>query len=154
MNPRVPPRALISVGRTFSSLDVDRRTNERTRLRSSINWWVRVTSDRFWSGSYASRNRWPRSLGQLVADGLHARTDGFTSLAVLVGVGGVALGWDWADPVVGLVITAAILAVLWQAAREICRRLMDAVDPALVDQTEQTLRATLGVRPATPRCPS
>jgi cation diffusion facilitator family transporter len=67
----------------------------------------------------------------LVADGLHARTDGFTSLAVLVGAGGVALGWDWADPVVGLVITVAILAVLRQAAREIYRRLMDAVDPRL-----------------------
>src|SRR5262249_3565962 len=63
----------------------------------------------------------------LVADGLHARTDGITSLAVLLGVGGVALGWDWADPVVGLVITVAILAVLRQAAREIYRRLMDAV---------------------------
>jgi cation diffusion facilitator family transporter len=81
----------------------------------------------------------------LVADGLHARADGFTSLAVLLGVGGVAVGWDWADPVVGLVITAAILAVLRQAAREIYRRLMDAVDPALVDQVEQELRATPGV---------
>jgi cation diffusion facilitator family transporter len=83
--------------------------------------------------------------GALVADGLHARTDGFTSLAVLLGVGGVAIGWDWADPVVGLVITVAILAVLRQAVREIYRRLMDAVDPALVDQVEQTLRATPGV---------
>jgi cation diffusion facilitator family transporter len=81
----------------------------------------------------------------LVADGLHARTDGFTSLAVLAGAGGVALGWNWADPVVGLVITVAILAVLWQAAREIYRRLMDAVDPALVDQAEQVLAATPGV---------
>jgi cation diffusion facilitator family transporter len=81
----------------------------------------------------------------LVADGLHARTDGFTSLAVLLGVGGVAIGWDWADPVVGLLITVAILAVLRQAAREIYQRLMDAVDPALVDQVEQTLRATPGV---------
>jgi cation diffusion facilitator family transporter len=81
----------------------------------------------------------------LVADGLHARTDGFTSLAVLLGAGGVALGWDRADPVVGLVITVAILAVLRQAAREIYRRLMDAVDPALVDQVEQALRATPGV---------
>jgi cation diffusion facilitator family transporter len=81
----------------------------------------------------------------LVADGLHARSDGFTSLAVLLGVGGVAMGWDWADPVVGLLITVAILAVLWQAAREIYRRLMDAVDPGLVDQVEQTLRATPGV---------
>ena len=81
----------------------------------------------------------------LVADGLHARTDGFTSLAVLLGVGGAALGWDWADPVVGLLITVAILAVLRQAAREVCRRLMDAVDPALVGQAEQTLRTTPGV---------
>ena len=81
----------------------------------------------------------------LVADGLHARTDGFTSLAVLLGVGCVAAGWDWADPVVGLVITVAILAVLRQAAREIYRRLMDAVDPALVDQVDQRLRATPGV---------
>src|SRR5712691_1851994 len=81
----------------------------------------------------------------LVADGLHARTDGFTSLAVLLGVGGVALGWNWADPVIGLVITVAILAVLRQAAREIYRRLMDAVDPALVDEAERTLRATPGV---------
>jgi cation diffusion facilitator family transporter len=81
----------------------------------------------------------------LVADGLHARTDGFTSLAVLIGAGGVALGWNWADPVVGLVITTAILTVLYQAGREVYRRLMDAVDPALVDQAEHTLRATPGV---------
>lgn len=81
----------------------------------------------------------------LVADGLHARTDGFTSLAVLLGVGGVTLGWRWADPVVGLLITVAIVAVLRQAAREIYRRLMDAVDPALIDQAEHTLRAAPGV---------
>ena len=81
----------------------------------------------------------------LVTDGLHARTDGFTSLAVLLGVGGMAVGWGWADPVVGLLITVAILAVLRQAAREICRRLMDAVDPALVDQVEHALRTTPGV---------
>src|SRR6266516_1882350 len=81
----------------------------------------------------------------LVADGLHARTDGLTSLAVLLGAGGVAAGWDWADPVIGLLITVAILAVLRQAAREIYRRLMDAVDPALTGQAEQALRATAGV---------
>ncbi len=93
------------------------------------------------------RIRTGRRIGSaaLVADGLHARTDGFTSLAVLLGVGGVALGFGWADPVVGLVIMVAILAVLRQAAREIYRRLMDAVDPALVDQAERTLAATPGV---------
>ena len=81
----------------------------------------------------------------LVADGLHARTDGFTSLSVLIGAGGVAIGWDWADPVVGLVITVAILLVLRDAAREIYRRLMDAVDPALVDQVDHVLEHTQGV---------
>src|SRR3954465_11680433 len=81
----------------------------------------------------------------LVADGLHARTDGFTSLSVLLGAGGVAIGWEWADPVVGFFITVAILFVLRDAAREIYRRLMDAVDPALVDEVEQALRATEGV---------
>jgi cation diffusion facilitator family transporter len=81
----------------------------------------------------------------LVADGLHARTDGYTSLSVLVGAGGVALGWHWADPAVGLLITVAILVVLRDAAREIYRRLMDAVDPALVDQVDEVLHHTDGV---------
>ncbi len=82
----------------------------------------------------------------LVADGLHARTDGFTSLAVLLGATGVALGWRAADPFVGLVITVAILAVLRDAARQVYRRLMDAVDPHLIDQAEDALRALNGVR--------
>jgi cation diffusion facilitator family transporter len=81
----------------------------------------------------------------LVADGLHARTDGFTSLAVVAGAGGVALGWRQADPIVGLLITVAILLVLRQAAREVYRRLMDAVDPALVDQVERVIAAVPGV---------
>ena len=82
----------------------------------------------------------------LVADGLHARTDGFTSLAVLLGAGGTALGLPVADPIVGLLITVAILFVLRDAAREIYHRLMDAVDPALVEQAERILAAVPGVR--------
>jgi cation diffusion facilitator family transporter len=81
----------------------------------------------------------------LVADGLHARTDGLTSLAVLAGAGGVAAGSPSADPIVGLVITAAILAVLRTAVRDVWRRLMDAVDPGLVDRAEAALLATPGV---------
>jgi cation diffusion facilitator family transporter len=93
------------------------------------------------------RIRVGRKIGSaaLVADGLHARADGFTSLAVLLGVGGVAIGWDWADPVVGLLITVAILAVLRQAGREVYWRLMDAVDPSLVEQAGEVLRGTTGV---------
>jgi cation diffusion facilitator family transporter len=67
-----------------------------------------------------------------VADGLHARTDGFTSLAVLLGAAGSAVGWRWADPVVGLLITVAILGVLREALTTVGARLLDAVDPALV----------------------
>ena len=54
-----------------------------------------------------------------VADGLHARADGFTSLAVLLGAGGVVLGWPRTDPITGLVITVAILGVLRSAVRQV-----------------------------------
>lgn len=99
-----------------------------------------------WVARY--RIRTGRRIGSaaLVADGLHARTDGFTSLAVLLGAGGAALGWRLADPLVGLFVTVAILMVLRDAAREVCRRLMDSVDPALVDTAEAALRAVDGVR--------
>ncbi len=81
----------------------------------------------------------------LVADGLHARTDGFTSLAVVLGALGVALGFPAADPIVGLAITVAILFVLRDAAKEVFRRLMDAVDPATLDLVEETARTVPGV---------
>lgn len=99
-----------------------------------------------WVARY--RIRVGREIGSaaLVADGLHARTDGFTSLAVLLSAGGAALGWRLADPIVGLLITAAILLVLRDAAREVFRRVMDAVDPALVDGAERALLTVPGVR--------
>ncbi|OMC56308.1 hypothetical protein A5747_09720 [Mycobacterium sp. IS-836] len=94
------------------------------------------------------RMRVGRRLGSaaLVADGLHARTDGLTSLAVLCSAGGVALGFPLADPITGLVITAAILAVLRTAARDVFRRLLDGVDPEMVDAAERALAARPGVR--------
>jgi len=81
----------------------------------------------------------------LVADGLHARSDGLTSLAVVVGALGVAVGWRLADPVVGIAISAAILWILRGAARDIYRRLMDSVDPELVEEIEQVLTEVPGV---------
>ncbi len=98
-----------------------------------------------WVARY--RIRVGREIGSaaLVADGLHARTDGFTSLAVLLGAGGAALGFPLADPIVGLLITVAICFVLRDAAREIYHRLMDAVDPELIAQAEETLAAVPGV---------
>jgi len=93
------------------------------------------------------RIRIGREIGSaaLEADGLHARTDGLTSLAVLVGAIGVWLGYPRADPIVGLLITIPILQVVWGAARTIWERLMDAVDPALVDAVERDATKVAGV---------
>ncbi len=82
----------------------------------------------------------------LVADGFHARTDGLTSLAVVAGAIGVGAGWPLADPIVGLLITVAILFVLKDAARDIYRRLMDSVDPDLVDEVGRVLASVPGVQ--------
>jgi len=94
------------------------------------------------------RIRVGRKIGSadLVADGLHARTDGLTSLAVVIGALGVAAGWQLADPIVGLLITVAILFVLKDAARDIYRRLMDSVEPELVDEVHGVLAAVPGVQ--------
>ncbi len=81
----------------------------------------------------------------LVADGVHARADGFTSLAVALGAIGVMLGFPLADALVGLLITVAILLVMRGAVTEVFGRLMDAVDPSLVDLAEEALVAVPGV---------
>jgi cation diffusion facilitator family transporter len=88
------------------------------------------------------RIRIGRKIGSaaLVADGIHARTDGFTSLAVVVGVIGIWLGFPLADPIIGLLISAAIAVLLWGTARDIGRRLMDGVDPALTDKLTGVLK--------------
>ncbi len=81
----------------------------------------------------------------LVADGYHARADGLTSLAVLVGAIGVGLGLPLADPIMGLVITVAILRVLWQSGKPVLARLLDAVDPHAVEEMRRILRGVPGV---------
>jgi cation diffusion facilitator family transporter len=69
----------------------------------------------------------------LIADGYHARTDGLTSLAVVGGAAGVWLGFPLADPIVGLVITAMILGIVWQSGRAVFSRLLDGVEPGLAE---------------------
>ncbi len=93
------------------------------------------------------RIRVGREIGSaaLVADGLHARTDGISSLGVLAGAIGVAAGFDRADAVAGLVIAVLILSVLRKAAGDVVARLMDAVDPALADQARSVLAGVDGV---------
>lgn len=81
----------------------------------------------------------------LVADGQHARTDGFTSLAVLGGAAGVWLGFPILDPLVGLGITVAILFIVKDSALAIWRRMMDAVEPEIVDGIEKAVAGVEGV---------
>jgi cation diffusion facilitator family transporter len=68
----------------------------------------------------------------LIADGYHARTDGLTSLAVVVGAAGVWLGFPLADPIIGLLITIAIFGIVWQSAKAVFTRLLDGVEPDVV----------------------
>jgi len=76
------------------------------------------------------RIRVGRQIGSvaLIADGYHARVDGWTSLAVLVGAVGVWAGYPLADPIVGLLISAAIFVLVWQSARSVMVRMLDGVD--------------------------
>lgn len=73
----------------------------------------------------------------LVVDGLHARIDGFTSLVVLVAVAGSLLGYPIIDPIIGLLIGIAIVLIARDATKRVWYRLMDAVDPIVVDRIEQ-----------------
>lgn len=84
----------------------------------------------------------------LVADGVHARTDGFTSLAVVLGAIGVMLGWPLADPIVGIVIAAVILVLLIGTVRSVGRRLLDGIEPEVAHELEHALEhcAAEGVR--------
>jgi cation diffusion facilitator family transporter len=70
----------------------------------------------------------------LIADGYHARTDGLTSLAVVLGAAGVWLGYPLADPIVGLLITLAIFGIVWQSARAVLTRMLDGVEPGITEE--------------------
>jgi cation diffusion facilitator family transporter len=112
--------------------------------------WVAVAGLVGFAGNEAVaiyRIRVGRKIGSaaLVADGVHARMDGFTSLAVVLGVIGVWAGFPLADPIVGLLIAVAIIILLWGTIRSIGRRLMDGIEPDLLDRAQEALAATPGV---------
>ena len=94
------------------------------------------------------RIRVGRQIGSaaLVADGYHARTDGWTSLAVVVGAAGVWLGYPLADPIVGLLIAVAILVIVWQSGKTVFTRLLDGVDPTLIDEIRNAAGHVEGVQ--------
>lgn len=97
------------------------------------------------------RIRVGREIGSaaLVADGYHARVDGWTSLAVLVGALGVWLGYPVADPVLGLVITATILVVAWRSAKPVFTRMLDGVESGVMDQVTHAPSHVPGVQKVT-----
>lgn len=75
----------------------------------------------------------------LVADGYHARIDGFTSLAVLLGAIGVLLGFPLADPIIGLLITITILKIVWDSIKTVFTRILDGVEPETIDEINHAL---------------
>ncbi|MGH2348213.1 MAG: cation diffusion facilitator family transporter [bacterium] len=85
----------------------------------------------------------------LIADGYHARVDGWTSLAVLVGALGVWLGYPLADPLVGLGITVAILGIVWQSGKAVFTRMLDGVEPGVIDDIHHAAHHVQGVRDVT-----
>src|SRR5215203_814935 len=93
------------------------------------------------------RIRVGREIGSaaLVADGYHARTDGWTSLAVLAGAVGVWLGYPLADPIVGLLIAAAILGIVWRSGKAVFTRLLDGVDPEVTEEIRHASSHVSGV---------
>jgi len=82
----------------------------------------------------------------LIADGYHARTDGITSLAVVLGAAGVWIGFPLADPIIGLLITAAIFGIVWQSSRAVVTRMLDGVDPRLVDELQHAAEHVPGIK--------
>lgn len=85
----------------------------------------------------------------LIADGYHARVDGFTSLAVLFGAFGVWFGYPLADPVVGGVISIAILRIVYTSGKTVFIRLLDGVDPEVIDEIKHSASQTHGVKDIT-----
>jgi len=81
----------------------------------------------------------------LVAEGQHARTDGLGSLAVLVGALGVWLGFPLADPLIGLLITLIIFKIGWDSGKSLFARLLDGVDPEVIDEVRHAAKHVPGV---------
>ncbi len=81
----------------------------------------------------------------MVADGQHARVDGLTSLAILIAVFGTAIGLPILDPIIGIVIAFAIVGITWNAMKSTWYRVMDAVDPHIIEHIEHHAEEVDGV---------
>jgi cation diffusion facilitator family transporter len=128
---------------------VDRLLHVREQQVEHV-WVVAVAAVLGFAGNEAIarlRIKVGREIGSaaLVADGAHARVDGLTSLAVLAGAIGVWLGFPLADPIIGLLITLAILHIVWESGASVFTRMLDGVDPKMIMQMEAATKRTPGV---------
>ena len=113
-------------------------------------WWVAAAAVIGFLGNEAVavfRIRVGKEIGSaaLIADGQHSRVDGFTSLAVLIGAIGVAVGFPILDPLVGLGITVAILFIVKDAAKAVFARLLDGIEPSILAEVEHAPLHVAGV---------
>lgn len=81
----------------------------------------------------------------LEADGIHSRVDALVSAGAFVGIGLAGLGLRIADPIAGILITFAIVYVLAGTVKQLFYRMMDAVDPTIVDEITQAASSVNGV---------
>jgi cation diffusion facilitator family transporter len=141
--------AVIAISALVAAVEAVRRLVDPVPL-SHLSWVAAAGVVGFLGNEVVAlyRIRVGRRIGSaaLRADGMHARADGLTSLAVVAGAIGAALGFPAADPIVGLLIAVAIAAVLVVAARDVFGRLLDRVDPELVDTARTVLAGQPGVR--------
>ncbi len=143
--------AMIALSAAVAAYESVRRFLDPQEVRN-IGWVIAASIIGFLGNELVAlfRIRVGREIGSaaLVADGQHARVDGLTSLAVLIGALGVLAGFPLADPIVGLLITVAILFIVRDTARTMWRRLLDAVDPEITERVERTATDVEGVQGA------
>lgn len=113
-------------------------------------WWVVAAAIVGFVGNEAVavfRIRVGQQIGSaaLIADGQHSRVDGFTSLAVLIGAIGVAVGVPMLDPLIGLLITVAILFIVRDAAKAVFLRMLDGIEPSILAKVEHAPTHVAGV---------
>jgi cation diffusion facilitator family transporter len=140
--------AIIGISGVLAGIEATRRLIH-PRPIEGVGWVVAAGIVGFVGneGVAGYRIRVGRRIGSaaLVADGLHARTDGVASLGVVVAAVGSMLGFDRSDAVVGLAITAVILLTMWHAARAVLHRALDGTDESTLSLIEVVAGAVPGV---------
>ena len=140
--------ALIGVSALLAAAEAIRRLLHPQPIEAAG--WVLVAGALGFLGNEAVaqyRIRVGRRIGSaaLVADGMHARTDGLTSLGVVAATIGVLIGFERADAIVGLAITVAIVFTMWRAAKAVLHRALDGTDESTLSLIEAVTGAVAGV---------